>query len=59
MLLGWLAGCYVALGAALLLMVGPNCGGIASTNPGLAKYITGAIGFPYALLIILVSRGKP
>ncbi|GAB4822742.1 hypothetical protein N2152v2_009788 [Parachlorella kessleri] len=52
-LLGWLAGCYVALGAALLLMVGPNCGGIASTNPGLAKYITGAIGFPYALLIIL------
>lgn len=52
-LLGAVAGCYVALGAILLLTVGPNCMGIASTNPGLAKYITGAIGFPYALLIIL------
>lgn len=30
--------------------VGPNCPGIASANPGLAKYITGAIGFPFALL---------
>lgn len=30
--------------------VGPNCPGIASNNPGLAKYITGAIGFPFALL---------
>ena len=43
-LLGVLAGCYVALGAALLLTVGPNCMGIAAQNPGLAKYITGAIG---------------
>ena len=34
--------------------VGPNCPGIASSNPGLAKYITGAIGFPFALLQILV-----
>ncbi len=56
--LGVLAGCYVALGAALLLTVGPNCTGMASTNPGMAKYITGAIGFPYALLIILVRLGK-
>lgn len=55
MLLGVVAGCYVALGAALLLTVGPNCMGIAAQNPGLAKYITGAIGFPYALLAILVS----
>jgi hypothetical protein len=30
--------------------VGPNCTGIAASNPGLAKYITGAIGFPFALL---------
>lgn len=30
--------------------VGPNCMGIAAENPGLAKYITGAIGFPFALL---------
>lgn len=30
--------------------VGPNCTGIAAQNPGLAKYITGAIGFPFAML---------
>lgn len=35
--------------------VGPNCPGIAAQNPGLAKYITAAIGFPFVLLIILVS----
>ena len=57
-LLGVLAGCYVALGAGLLLTVGPNCTGIAASNPGLAKYITGAIGFPYALLIILTCGSE-
>ena len=36
--------------ACPLCAVGPNCYGIAQTNPGLAKYITGAIGFPFALL---------
>ncbi len=35
--------------------VGPNCPGIAAQNPGLAKYITAAIGFPFVLLLILVS----
>lgn len=57
-LLGAVAGCYVGLGGALLLTVGPNCMGIASTNPGLAKYITGAIGFPFALLQILVCGSE-
>jgi formate transporter len=52
-LLGMLAGAYVALGAALLLTVAPNCPGLAQSNPGLQRYIMGAIGFPYALLIIL------
>ncbi|PRW56687.1 nitrite transporter NAR1 [Chlorella sorokiniana] len=57
-LLGCVAGCYVGLGGALLLTVGPNCYGIAQTNPGLAKYITGAIGFPYALLQIIVCGSE-
>ncbi|PSC72709.1 nitrite transporter NAR1 [Micractinium conductrix] len=57
-LLGMVAGCYVGLGGALLLTVGPNCPGIASNNPGLAKYITGAIGFPFALLQILVCGSE-
>ncbi|EFN58263.1 hypothetical protein CHLNCDRAFT_34412 [Chlorella variabilis] len=57
-LLGAVAGCYVGLGGALLLTVGPNCPGIAAQNPGLAKYITGAIGFPFALLQIIVCGSE-
>lgn len=57
-LLGALAGCYVALGGALLLTVAPNCPGLASSNPGLQKYLMGAIGFPYALLIILTCGAE-
>lgn len=57
-LLGMLAGCYVGLGGALLLTVGPNCTGIAASNPGLAKYITGLIGFPFALLTIVVCGSE-
>lgn len=58
MLLGAIAGCYVALGGALLLTVGPNCPGLAQSNPGLQKYIMGAIGFPYALLAILTCGAE-
>ena len=46
-MLGVVAGAYVGLCAALLMTVGPNCPGIAQSNPGLAKYITAAIGFPF------------
>lgn len=57
-ILGAVAGCYVALGGALLLTVGPNCPGLAESNPGLQKYIMGAIGFPYALLAILTCGAE-
>lgn len=57
-LLGALAGCYVSLGGALLLTVAPNCPGLAQSNPGLQKYLMGAIGFPYALLIILTCGAE-
>jgi formate/nitrite transporter len=57
-LLGAIAGCYVSLGGSLLLTVGPNCMGIGATNPGLQKYIMGAIGFPYALLAILTCGAE-
>ncbi|KAL4451702.1 hypothetical protein ABPG75_007364 [Micractinium tetrahymenae] len=38
--------------------VGPNCPGIAQSNPGLAKYITAAIGFLFVLLMILVCGAE-
>ena len=57
-ILGAVAGCYVSLGGSLLLTVGPNCMGIGASNPGLQKYIIGAIGFPYALLAILTCGAE-
>ncbi|KAL4433475.1 hypothetical protein ABPG77_010328 [Micractinium sp. CCAP 211/92] len=57
-LLGIVAGAYIGLCAALLMTVGPNCPGIAQSNPGLAKYITAAIGFPFVLLMILVCGAE-
>ncbi|KAI7840455.1 hypothetical protein COHA_005880 [Chlorella ohadii] len=52
------AGCYTAMFGALLLMVGPNCGGLAASNPGLARYITGAIGLPFQLMVIMVCGAE-
>ncbi|KAL6766578.1 hypothetical protein ACKKBG_A36605 [Auxenochlorella protothecoides x Auxenochlorella symbiontica] len=57
-LAGAMAGMYVSLGGMLLLTVGPNCVAMAGDNPGLARYITGAIGFPYALLTILTCGAE-
>lgn len=54
LLMGAVAGCYTAMFSGLMLAVGPNCGGLAAQNPGLAKYLTGAIGLPFQLLIIVV-----
>jgi formate transporter len=57
-LLGAVAGCYVSLGGALLLTVAPNCPGLAASNPGLQRYLMGAIGFPFALLAILTCGSE-
>ena len=57
-LLGTLAGAYVALAGSLLLTVAPNCAGLAASNPGLQRYLMGAIGFPYGLLIILTCGSE-
>lgn len=48
------AGCYTAMFSSLMLMVGPNCHGLAASNPGLTRYLMGAIGLPFQLMIIKV-----
>lgn len=52
------AGCYTAMFCSLLLMVGPNSHGLAASNPGLARYLIGAIGLPFQLLVIKVCAGR-
>lgn len=42
--LGVAAGCHIAFGAYLAISVGGACPGLAETNPGLQKLITGGMG---------------
>lgn len=50
--LGVAAGCHIAFGAYLAISVGGACPGLAETNPGLQKLITGGMG-----LYVLSPRG--
>jgi len=52
-----MGGCYVGFGGLLSTVVAGNCGGIAESNPGLAKFIFAAL-FPVNLLLILMSGGQ-
>lgn len=58
LLLGILAGAYISLGALLALSVGGNIPGILSTNPGLQKFIFGAIGLPIGLWLVVSAGGE-
>lgn len=53
-----LAGIYIGFGALLMLTVGGNCGGLASTNPGLKAIVSGLFGLPVGLLMVVVAGGE-
>ena len=55
---GVLSGCHIAFGAWLVLSVGGNLPGLAQTNPGLQKIISGAFGLPLGLMMVLVTGGE-
>lgn len=57
-LLGILAGFYVSWGAVLMLQVGANCPGLAATNPGLQKLVSGVFGLPLGLAISLITGAE-
>jgi len=52
-----MGGCYVGFGGLLSTMVAGSVPGIASSNPGLQKFIFAAL-FPVNLLLILMSGGQ-
>lgn len=58
LLLGVLAGSYIALGALLALSVGGACPGLAAANPGLSKLLFGAIGLPFGLTMVVTAGGE-
>ena len=43
MVLSFLAGAYIALGSLLAVMVGGGVPGIAAENPGIQKFLMGAV----------------
>lgn len=57
-LLALLAGFYVSWGAILMLQVGANCPGLATTNPGLQKLVSGIFGLPLGLAISLIAGAE-
>ncbi|KAG5182078.1 Formate/nitrite transporter-domain-containing protein [Tribonema minus] len=54
--LGILSGCHIGFGA--LLTVGGNVPAMAAENPGLQKFLIGAVGLPYGLFMTVVTGGE-
>lgn len=54
LVLAFLAGAYIALGGLLAVMVGGGVPGIAAENPGLQKFLMGAV-FPLGLMMCAIA----
>ena len=52
--MAFLAGAYIALGSLLAIVVGGGLPGIKETNPGLQKFIFGAV-FPVGLMLVAIA----
>jgi formate transporter len=58
LLLGFLAGAYIALGSLLAVSVGGAVPGLAASNPGLQKLLFGMVGLPTGLTLVLTAGGE-
>lgn len=56
-LLGVLAGAYIALGGLLATIVGGGMPGIGTDNPGLQKLVFGGV-FPVGLMLVVLAGGE-
>ncbi len=54
LVLAFLAGAYIALGGLLAVMVGGGVPGIAAENPGIQKFLMGAV-FPIGLMLTAIA----
>jgi formate transporter len=57
MLLGFLAGAYIAFGGLLAVIVGGGVAGIGSENPGLQRFIFAAV-FPVGLMLVVIAGAE-
>lgn len=57
LVLSFLAGAYIAFGGLLSVMVGGGVPGISAQNPGLAKFLFGAM-FPVGLMLVVLAGAE-
>ena len=57
LLLGILAGFYIGIGGLLAVTVGGGIPEIKTTNPGLQKFIFGAV-FPLGLVLVVIAGAE-
>lgn len=55
--LGFLAGAYIAMGGLLSLIVGYGFPGLAASNPGMQKFLSGAT-FPVGLILVVIAGAE-
>jgi len=55
--LGFLAGAFIAFGGLLAVIVGGGVPGLRADNPGLQKFIFGAV-FPVGLILVVVAGAE-
>jgi|ERR1711937_498956 len=58
LVLGFLAGALIAIGALLCSVVSGSSPALASSNPGLASFVKGAIGLPAGLAMVILTGGE-
>jgi len=57
LVLGFLAGAFIAFGGLLAIVVGRGSPAIAAANPGMAKFIFGAV-FPVGLMLVVIAGSE-
>lgn len=57
LIMGFLAGAFIAFGGFLAIMVGGGIPGIKSINPGMQKFIFGAT-FPVGLMLVVIAGSE-
>ncbi|MBW2246391.1 MAG: formate/nitrite transporter family protein [Deltaproteobacteria bacterium] len=57
LLMGFLAGAFIAFGGFLAIMVGGGIPGIKMTNPGLQKFVFGGT-FPVGLMLVVIAGSE-
>lgn len=58
LLLGMMAGAYIAIGGLMALSVGGSSPGLAASNPGLYRFLMGAIGLPFGMTLVMSTGSE-